>query len=140
MTRQVDGISVRHGAAGTEEALATLPADDGAHLSQHVLLHQGEHRRHLVRVDGRIERVGQPLAQQSVRVQTWEQLIDEVRMARLHAVLDDIARKGQQFFVGDAFGGRKWKIYHGMQIARIDPLDHSILSGSRLQRQKKKNK
>lgn len=44
VTCQVDGVSVRHGAAGTEKALAVVPADDGAHLPQNILLHQGEHR------------------------------------------------------------------------------------------------
>jgi len=131
VTRQVDGVSVRYGAAGTEEALAAVPADDGAHLPQHVLLHQGEHRGHLVSIDGRIECVGQPLAQQPVRVQTGEQLVYEVRMARLHAVLDDVARQRQQLLVADTLGWQR-EIDHGAHIVRIHPFDHAILPGSGL--------
>jgi len=104
MTRQVDGVSVRYRAARTEKALAVVPADDGAHLPQHVLLHQGEHRGHLISIDGWIECIGQPLAQQPVRVQTGEQLVYEVRMARLHAVLDDVTRQHQQLLVADTLG------------------------------------
>lgn len=103
VTRQVDGVSVRYGTTGAKETLTIVPADDGTHFPQHVLLHQGEHRRHFVGINGRIERIGQPLTQQSVRVQTGEQLVDEMRVARLHAVLDDIARQRQQLLVVHTF-------------------------------------
>lgn len=112
MARQIDGVSVRHGSTGAEKTLAALPADDGAHLSQHVLLHQWEHRGHLIRVDGRIERVCQPLAQQPVRIQAGVQLVYEVRMTRLHAVADDVVRKRQQLVVTDTLG-RQREIDHG---------------------------
>lgn len=104
VTRQIDGVSVRHGASRTEESLTSLPTDDGAHLSQDILLHQREHRRYLVGINGWIECIGQPLAQQPVRVQTGEQLVHEVRMARLHAVLDDVARQRQQLLMTDTLG------------------------------------
>lgn len=131
VARQVDGVSVRHGATGAEEALAALPADDGAHLPQHVLLHQREYRGHLISVDGRIEGVRQPLAQQPVRVQAGVELVDEVRMAGLHAVADDVARQRQQLLVTDAVG-RQREINHGAQIVRSHPFDHSIFAGGGL--------
>lgn len=131
VTCQVNGVSVRHGTARTEETLAAVPADDGAHLSQHILLHQGEHRGHLIGIDGRIERIGQPLTQQPVRVQAGEQLVHKVRVARLHAVFDDVARQFQQLLVADTLGWQR-EVDPGAQIARIHPFDHAILPGGRL--------
>lgn len=128
---QIDGVTVRHGATWTEEALAALPANDATHFSQHVLFHQGEYRGYLVSIDGRIKSVGQPLTQQPVRVQTGEQLIDEMRMAGLHTILDNTACQRQQLLVADSFG-RQREIHHGTQIGGIHPFHHTVFPGSGL--------
>lgn len=135
IARQVNGVSVRHGSTRTKKSLAALPADDAAHLPQHVLFHQRKHRGHLVGVDGRVESVGQPLTQQPVRVQTGEQLIDKMRMARLHAVLDDVARQRQQLVVADSFG-RQREVNNRSQVRGIHPFHHTLLAGSRLRADK----
>lgn len=66
----VDRVAVGYRTARTEYtvALAVRIAQEFPHLRQHRFLHYGHHGRHFVRVHARVERVRQPLADQTVRV------------------------------------------------------------------------
>lgn len=55
-------VQVGDGAAGRQDRVAAVPSDDLAHLRQHDVLHQDEHRRDFVREHVGVRRRRQPLA------------------------------------------------------------------------------
>ena len=72
MPSTVHSVDIRHWSAGTEETVSVTVgiADTSAHLAKNLMFQHCEHGRHFVGVHTRIEGIGNPLGNQSVRIQT----------------------------------------------------------------------
>ena len=71
-------VHVGDGAAGGQDAVARLEADDLAHARQTLVLHQDEDRRDLVGEHVCVGRRRQPLARQRHDVQPRGELVEEI--------------------------------------------------------------
>lgn len=80
----VDRVAVGYRTARAEYtvALAVRIAQEFPHLRQHRFLHDGHHGRHFIRVHARVERVRQPLTNQTVRVDAVTHMPFTVRPTR----------------------------------------------------------
>ena len=76
-----EGVHVGDGAAGREDGVAGLEADDLAHLAQALVLHQDEDGRDLVGEHVGVGRGRQPLAGHRDDVQPVRQLVEEPGVA-----------------------------------------------------------
>ena len=76
-----EGVHVVDGAAGGEDAVARLEADDLAHLGEALVLHQDEDGCDLVGEHVGVGRRRQPLPGQRDYVQPGGELVEEVRVA-----------------------------------------------------------
>lgn len=80
MSGRQEGVQIRNGAAGCQNRIATVPADNFAHLRQNDGLHQNENGRNFIRKHVCVGCGRQPFAGHRNNVQTARQLIEEVRM------------------------------------------------------------
>lgn len=101
MSGATNSVAIGHRATRTENSVSFSlgPPYNTAHFFKYSLFHKDNYGSDFVCVSARIESVCQDLAHQSVRVQAGKQLIDEVRMPRLHRVLDDVFHFLDQFFM-----------------------------------------